>query len=75
MSIFPGYFVAGNEKAFEAIGVADTDLNVILVVEAGAGVKFGAFDKDTTNGIEGFKVNLPLQVMQIFDNGAIQFSQ
>jgi hypothetical protein len=54
-------FAAGEEEAFDAVGVADTDLDVGFFVDGGAFECGAAFDESAAGGVEDFVGGVAIQ--------------
>ena len=66
--------VPGDEEAFDAVGVADADLDVVFLAEAGIGVKEVAFPEDAFDGVERAAVMFAKNIVHSFDDGAVKLA-
>lgn len=63
------------EDALDGAGVADADLNVGLLAEAGVRVDAGTLHEDAADGIEGWLAGLFAGLVEELDDGAVQIAR
>lgn len=64
--------MAGKEIAFNAVGITDTDLDVILLAETGVLIDTITFPKDSTDGIVRKVVVVLITPMNDLNNSTIE---